>query len=86
MKTVNDIDEAMATVEEGEVVIVENQSWFKAHKKELIIGACVLGAAALGVTVYEINKNRNDQLYLEDGSNDYSGTGNTSQESTSDIF
>ena len=52
----------------NEVQVVENVeevSFFKAHKKEIIIGACVVAAAAVGgVVAYNIHK-ANEEARLD---------------------
>ena len=75
MKTINDLNE-LENVEDGEVVVIEEQSFFKAHKKEIIIGLCLLGAAAIGAGVYVAHRNKQGELYLEAQQNDYSATDN----------
>lgn len=60
---------------EVEVVEVEEVGFFKAHKKEIIIGACVVAAAAIGgVVAYNIHENRKEdrldalELNMDSGS------------------
>ena len=56
---------------EVEVVEVEEVGFFKAHKKEIIIGACVVAAAAIGgVVAYNIHENNKEaRLALESSDN-----------------
>ena len=46
---------------EVEVVEVEEVGFFKAHKKEIIIGTCIVAAAAVGgVIAYNIHENNKE--------------------------
>ena len=55
---------------EVNVVEVEEVSWFQAHKKELIIGACVVAAAAVGgVVAYNIYEDRKEERLEAIGTN-----------------